>query len=361
MIELDKLLDKVVDVDASDLFLTVGLPPVIKLHGKLRRVETGILTPFDTESYMKGITPERCQLDLKERGTCDFGFAYKDRARFRVCVFKQKGNIGIALRLIPRHIKSLEEIGLPPAIKTLLYRPRGLIAVTGPTGSGKTTSQAAMINFINENMGKHIVTIEDPIEYYHEHKQSIITQREVGVDVPSFAEGVVRALRMAPDIILVGEMRDLDTIRAAIVASETGHIVFATLHTTGSAKTISRIIEAFPVDEQEEVRVMLSNTLIAVLSQVLLPRSDEPGRIAAFELMIMTDAIANLIRDNQIHKIQSFIQTSSHIGMIPLDEYLFNLYIQRKITYQDLMRIAQRPQDLELKVKEYAYAAAQRK
>jgi len=270
-----------------------------------------------------------------------------------VSAYHQKGHIGIALRLIPNKLLTFEEIGLPHHIKELLTRPRGLILVTGPTGSGKTTTQATMIDFINENLDRHVVTIEDPIEYYHEHKKCIVTQREIGVDVPGFKEGVRRALRMDPDVILVGEMRDLDTIGAAITAAETGHIVFATLHTTGSARTVNRIIDAFPTTQQGMIRSQLAVSILAVISQVLLPRVGGQGRVAGFEIMVMTDAVANLIRENKVERLDSEIQTGRNKGMVLLDDFLFyELFAKGTIDYKTMITVAQRPEDLQRKYKE---------
>ncbi|MFN3484777.1 MAG: type IV pilus twitching motility protein PilT [Planctomycetota bacterium] len=357
MVELNKLLQLVVDKRASDLHLTVGIPPTVRLNGSLRPLNLPPLTPDDTVSFMKAITPERIQQELKEKGGGDFGFAYEKKARFRVAVYMQRGNVGISLRLIPSKLLTFEEIGLPPSVKNLLFRPRGLILVTGPTGSGKTTTLATMIDFINQENDCHIITIEDPIEYYHEHKKSIITQRELGVDVGSFAEALRRGLRMDPDVMLVGEMRDLETIQAAITAAETGHLVFGTLHTTGAARTINRMVDVFPVEQQEQIRAQLSQALLAVISQQLLPRADGNGLIAAFEIMIINSAIEHMIRENQTHKITSAIQTGAQQGMILLDDFLYNLFLQKKITYQTMMAAAQNPSDLEQKVKEYSYAA----
>jgi twitching motility protein PilT len=350
-IQLKDLLNLVCDKKASDLHLTVGIPPVIRLHGEMRPLKAPPLDPDDTVSYMKALTPERCQIELKERGSSDFGFAFEKRARFRVCVYRQKGSTGIALRLIPNQLLALEDIGLPPSVKNLLYRPRGLVLVTGPTGSGKTTTLASMLNFINQEMACHMITIEDPVEYYHEHKKSVITQRELNVDVKSFADGIRAALRMDPDVVLVGEMRDTETMQAAITAAETGHLVFGTLHTTGAPRTINRMVDAFPVDQQEQVRTQLASSMLAVFSQALLPRADEAGRVAAFEIMVMTPAIEHLIRENQTHKIVSAIQTGASQGMILLDDFLFELYTRRKISYQTMMETAQAPGDLEQKIK----------
>jgi twitching motility protein PilT len=348
VVELSKLLQLVVEKSASDLHLTVGLPPAVRLHGRLRPLNLPVLVPDDTVAFMKAITSDRHQQELKERGGCDLGFAFEKKARFRVAIYMQKGSVGLTLRLIPSKIRTFEEIGLPPSVKNLLFKPRGLILVTGPTGSGKTTTLATMVDFINTESDCHIITIEDPIEYYHDHKKSILTQRECKVDVPSFEEGVWRALRMDPDVMLVGEMRNLETIRAAITAAETGHLVFATLHTTGAARTINRIVDSFPQEEQEQIRAQLS-----VVSQVLMPRADQPGVVAGFEILVMNSAIEHLIRENQTHKIVSALQTGAKQGMVLLDDFLFNLFINKKITYQDMMSSAQQPSDLQQKVMEY--------
>ncbi|MCX5671094.1 MAG: PilT/PilU family type 4a pilus ATPase, partial [Planctomycetota bacterium] len=264
MIQIDKLLQFVVAKNCSDLHLHVGRPPSVRLHGRLKSLETETLTPEDTAGIMRGITPERQQQELEQVGSCDFGFSFLDKARFRVAVFKQRGNVGLTLRLIPTRLMSLQEIGLPPVVESLLSRTRGLFLVTGPTGSGKTTTLASMVNYINENFDRHIITVEEPIEYYHSHKKSIINQRELGTDVISFEEAVRRALRADPDVILIGEMRDLHTMEAAIRAAETGHLVFSTLHTTGAAGTVNRIVDAFPVEQKDMVRVQLASSLMAV-------------------------------------------------------------------------------------------------
>ena len=359
-VELNKLLNLVVDKRASDLHLTVGIPPTIRISGRLKPLNVPPLTADDTVAFMKAITPERCQQELKEKGGADFGFAFEKKARFRVAVYMQKGNVGVALRQIPNKLLSFEDIGLPASVKNLLMRPRGLILVTGPTGCGKTTTLATMIDFINIEEDCHIITIEDPIEYYHEHKKSILTQRELGVDVGTFSEAIRRGHRMDPDVILVGEMRDLDTISAAITAAETGHLVFGTLHTTGATRTINRIVDAFPVEQQEQIRAQLSTALLSVVSQALLPKADEQGVIAAFEIMIVTPAVQHLIRENQTHKIISAIQTGAKEGMILLDDFLYNLYIQKKITYQMMMASATNPLDLETKVKDFSYSTGRR-
>src|SRR5438067_3592036 len=319
---IDKLLATVIQMKASDLHIAVGQPPVIRHHGRMRRLDTKSLDNDDTTGLMKSITPDRCQQELQEVGGADFAIEYTDGNRFRVAVFKQRGCIGIVMRRIPSTFLSFEQIGMPDAIKRLITKPRGLLLVTGPTGSGKTTSLASMMNFINDNYDKHMITLEDPIEYFHKHKKCTVNQREIGVDCPSFKEGIRRALRMDPDIILVGEMRDLETIHAAIEAAETGHIVFATLHTSGAASTINRIIDVFPKEQQDQVRTQLSTALIGVLSQGILPRKPE-GLVAAFEMMVVTPAIQNLIRENKVYRIDSSIQTGRKYGMFLLDESLF--------------------------------------
>ncbi|MFO7900844.1 MAG: type IV pilus twitching motility protein PilT [Planctomycetota bacterium] len=354
MLPVNKLLEAVVELDGSDLHLAVGRPPTIRHHGKLRSLDLPELTPDDTHAVMKAITPDRCQVELNEERTTDFGFAFGDLARFRVSVFYQKGNLGVVLRVIPSEILTFEEIGLAPSIKNLLLKPRGLFLVTGPTGCGKTTTLATMINFINSEAQLHIITLEDPIEYYHEHNKSIITQREIGVDCPAFSEGLRRGLRQDPDVILVGEMRDLDTIAAAIQAAETGHLVFGTLHTTGAYKTIDRIIGAFPTNQQEQIRMQLSTSLLAVISQVLMPTADGEGRVAAFEIMVCVASVRHMIRKNETFKIDSVIETGEQQGMIRLDNHLFELYMNGQISFASMMRNSQSPQELEKKVKAIA-------
>jgi len=336
MIEMHDLLQLVIDEGASDLHITVGAAPMLRINGSLNALETPALTPDDTERLMKSITSDKNRVAVSENGGADFGFAFGEQARFRVSVFKQKNTYAMVLRTISNTLLTLEQIGLPPAIKDLLYTPRGLILVTGPTGSGKSTTLASMINVINNERDCHILTVEDPIEFYHPHKTSIVNQREIGPDVPSFAEALRRALRQDPDVILVGEMRDLETISAAVTAAETGHLVFGTLHTTGAAETVDRIIDVFPTDQQEQVRSQLAAGLVAVISQALLPKAGG-GRVAAFEIMISTDSIKALIRDNKTFQIVSEIQTGQKYGMNTLDAHLLQLYEEEKITYADMI------------------------
>ncbi|MCH7814017.1 MAG: type IV pilus twitching motility protein PilT, partial [Planctomycetes bacterium] len=313
-LHIDRLLETVIKQGSSDLHLTVGRPPVVRLDGRLRNLETKVLGPEDTTALMKSITPERGQQEIQEEGGCDFGFTFGDAGRFRVAVFRQKGHLALVLRLIPSKLLTFEQIGLPNVCRALCRRPRGLFLVTGPTGSGKTTTLATMLDYINENFDRHIVTVEDPVEYYHNHKKSLINQREVGSDVPNFSEALRRVLRQDPDVILVGELRDLETMEAAIRAAETGHLVFSTVHTTGAQGTVNRIIDAFPHEQQEQIRVQLSTNLIAVLSQALLPRIPK-GRVAAYEFLVVTPAISNLIRENKTYRIDSAIQTGKKYGM----------------------------------------------
>ncbi len=352
-LHIDRLLETCIKQGASDLHLSVGRPPTLRLHGRLRPLQTKVLEPEDTIALMKAVTPERCQQELQEQGGTDFGFEYGAAGRFRTSVFQQKGNVSVVLRLIPSKIFTFEEIGLPLITKGLCRRPRGLFLVTGPTGSGKTTTLATMINYINENFDKHIVTIEDPIEYYHPHKKCIVNQREVGVDVPSFGEALRRVLRMDPDVVLVGELRDLETIEAALRAAETGHLVFGTLHTTTAHRTVTRIIDQFPVDQQEQIRVQLSEALIAVLCQALVPRHDVRGRIAAFEFMVVTNAIANLIRENKVFRIPSSIQTGKKLNMQLLDDHLFRLFCDGKISEEDCIDNSQNPGEMQDKIEAF--------
>ena len=343
-VQIDRLLETVVKRKAADLHLAVGRAPTLRLDGKLRELQTKVLDGEDTASLMKAITPERIQQEFEETGSGDFGFAFGTEARFRVAIFKQRGYTSLVLRRIPNTILTFDQIGLPDMARQICRRPRGIFLVTGPTGSGKTTTLACMINYINEQFDRHIITMEDPIEYYHSHKKSIVVQREIGVDTPSFSEALRRALRQDPDVMLVGEMRDLPTIGAAITAAETGHLVFATLHTSGAASTINRIIDAFPTDQQEQVRVQLANNLIAVLSQALMPRVDaEGGMLAAYEFMYVTPAIQNLIRENKSFRIDSEIQTGAKYGMQLLDDNLWKNLLEGKISPEDAIDKSKNP------------------
>ena len=346
---IDKLLQAAIKQGVSDIHIVVGQPPVFRLHGRMRKLETKTLEAEDSVALMKSITPERCQRELQEAGSTDFGFAFGDAARFRVSVFKQRGFISMVLRQIPNDKLTPEQLGLPDAVVKLVHRPRGLFLVTGPTGSGKSTTLASLVNFINERVDHHIITIEDPIEFYHYHKKSTINQREVGVDVPSFSEAIRRALRQDPDVILVGEMRDLETIEAAISAAETGHIVFGTLHTNSAQGTVNRIIDAFPGNLQDQIRTQLSTSLIGVLAQTLLPRIGG-GRVASFESLVVTSAVANLIRENKTFRINSAIQTGAKFGMMLNDDCLFKLWADEKVEMEDILNKAHYPDSLAKRI-----------
>jgi len=349
---IDKLLQTVVKQGVSDLHITTGQPPVVRLHGRLVRLETDELKPDDTVALMKSITPSRCQQELQEMGSTDFGFSFGDQARFRVSVFRQRGNVAMVLRQIPNKMLSMDQLSTPAVCRELIQRPRGLLLVTGPTGSGKTTTLAAMIKWLNENVDHHIITIEDPIEFYHPNIKCTINQREIGVDVPTFAEAIRRALRQDPDVILVGEMRDLETIETAITAAETGHVVFGTLHTSSAAGTINRIIDVFPNTQQDQIRTQLASSILGILCQTLLPRIGG-GRVAAYEMLVVDSATANLIRENKIFRITSVIQTGAKRGMQLLDDHLFKLWRDGQVTLEDAMGKANSQDDLMKRVVEY--------
>lgn len=355
-ITMRDLLQATIDEGASDLHVRAFMPPELRIHGELVAIADEAFTDEETRRLCNEImTPEQVA-EAESNGGTDFALAHEDGTRFRVSVFKERGRWGCVLRMIPSTLLTLEQIGLPPSIKELLFKPRGLILVTGPTGSGKSTTLASMIDVINQERGVHVVTVEDPIEFYHTSKKSLVTQREVGSDVPSFAEAIRRALRQDPDVILVGEMRDLETIGAAITAAETGHLVFGTLHTTGAAETIDRIVDAFPVDVQDQVRTQLSVGLQAVISQILLPKlgpdGQVHGRIAAFEIMLATPSVRSRIRDNKTFQIRSDIQTGAKLGMVTLDAYLLEHYRNGLIRYDELVTKAQDPDSVVAKLNE---------
>jgi len=345
-----ELMSLTIEKGASDLHLNPGRAPIGRLDGKFVSLVDEELDESGSEALAKELCDEAQWEELNTVGSTDFGIAHGDGNRFRASVFRQRGRYSAVLRLIPSELLSFDQIGVPEAVQELLSAPRGLILVTGPTGSGKTTTLATLIDWINTNSDRHIVTIEDPIEYYHSHKQGLVTQREVGTDVPDFPEAMRRVLRQDPDVILLGEMRDLETISAAITAAETGHLVFGTLHTTGSARTVNRIIDAFPANQQEQIRAQLSVSLIAVVSQVLLPHKSGSGRVAAFEVMLMTPAVGNLVRKNETNKIQSTIQTSRRMGMVTLDDYLLDLVRNEAISPKVALEAAQDRSDMEARL-----------
>ncbi len=349
--EMNDLLELMVDQGASDLHIQVNQPPTLRISGTMVPVEGPKLDAEGAEGLMKAITSTSNQEQLKTSGGADFGFAYQEKARFRVSVLRAKGAYGMVLRQIPNDLFTLSDIGLPDKIKELISRPRGLILVTGPTGSGKSTTLASMINWINVNHDGHIITIEDPIEYFHDHKKCIVTQREVGNDVTSFSAAIRGALRQDPDVILVGEMRDLETIEAAVGAAETGHLVFATLHTTGAARTVDRIVDAFPADMKDQMRTQLASSIIAVISQVLCKKTGG-GRIASFEIMVTTTSISQLIRENKTYRIASDIQTGASRGMISLDAHLLSLFNRNLISAEEALSKSQTPDSMRDKLTE---------
>ncbi len=338
---IEELLRMVCERGGSDLHIAVGAPPVLRINGELVRLNLPLVTAEDASRFAADLVNGDQATQLNEHSTVDFAYALESGDRFRCSVFRQKSVIGLVARLIPGAIRSLDEIGLPESVRKLVDLPRGLVLVTGPTGSGKTTTLASLIDVINRTKACHIVTIEDPIEYYHSHQRAVVNQREIGVDVPSFAEALRRALRQDPDVILVGEMRDLETIEAAITAAETGHLVFSTVHTTGAARTVDRLIDAFPPEQQEQIRVQLSINLRAVVSQILLPKKDGSGRVAAFEVMVNTPSIGAFIREGKTFRITNDLQTGARLGMNTLDAHLAQLYLDGVISQDEMQSKAQ--------------------
>jgi len=346
-VHLDELLEIVVENGASDLHLAVGLPPIMRIDGELKLTRYEILTAPVAQRMVYDILADDQIQRYETELELDCSYAMRKIARFRVNVYRDRGNVAAAFRLIPTRIPTIQDLGLPPVVEDLALRPRGLLLVTGPTGSGKSTTLAAMVHQINSERSEHIVTIEDPIEYLHSHKKSVINQRELGEDTHSFHAALRSVLREDPDVILVGEMRDLETIALAITCAETGHLVMATLHTNNAAESVDRMIDVFPPAQQEQVRVQLSNNVVAILSQQLLPRAGQPGRVAAVEVMVATSAVRNLIRENKAHQMHSIIQTSAAAGMQSMDQALRDLQKQGLITYEVAMRRSHNPAELE--------------
>jgi len=358
---IEEILTEAIKRDASDIHLIVNRPVTFRMVGDLVSVDDNPLTPEMTESFAKEITTEAQRKKIEEVGGVDFGFTFGDKARFRVSCYKQQGHYAMVLRLLPSKFYSFEDIGLPPQLVEILNIPRGLVLVTGPTGSGKTTSLATMLNYINENFPRHIITAEDPVEFVHQHKKSVVTQREVGEDVPTFSEAIIKSLRQDPDVVLIGEMRDIATMESAIRAAETGHLVFSTLHTTGAPRTVDRIIDVFPPEQQAQIRAQLAGTIVAVISQVLVPKLDGTGRVAAFEIMFATPAIRNLIRESKTYQILSEIQTGSRYGMITLDDHLKQLYTQGIISYESALEVAVDPKELGIQLSKIQPATVKKK
>jgi twitching motility protein PilT len=346
-IHIDDLLRMVVEKGGSDLHLCVGVPPIIRIDGQLTPTPLDRVTPQESQRLVYDILTDEHIQRFESQLELDMSYSLAKVSRFRVNVFKDKGTIASAFRVIPTRIPTLDELGLPRVLQDLSRKKRGLILVTGPTGSGKSTTLAAMINQINQERSDHIITIEDPIEYLHQHGRSIINQRELGMDTKAFANALRAALREDPDVILVGEMRDNDTISTAITCAETGHLVLSTLHTNNASQTVDRMVDVFPPGQQEQIRFQLSNNLEAVLCQQLLPKSGGPGRVCAMEVMTCTPAIRNLIREAKAHQITSSIQTSANVGMQTMDQSLRDLYQRGSITYEEALTRAMNPDELK--------------
>jgi twitching motility protein PilT len=333
---IDDLLEQMVALNASDLHVTTDSPPVYRVRGEIvRAAGFDAFTPDDTRSLLYRILSSEQQKVFELRRQLDFAYALPGVARFRVNVYYQRESVGAAFRLIPQDIKSLEELGLPGVLHTFAEKPRGIVLVTGPTGSGKSTTLAAILDEINRNRPEHILTIEDPIEFVHKHKRCIVNQREIGPDATSFGEALKAALRQDPDIILVGEMRDMETISTALTAAETGHLVFATLHTQSASSTVDRIIDVFPAEQQEQVRIMIANSLQGIVTQTLLPTADGQGRVAALEILLPDDAVRNLIRQAKIEQVYSIMQTNTARGMQTMEQALADLTLRRVVNPED--------------------------
>jgi len=346
-VHIDELLRLVVEKRGSDLHVAAGVPPVMRIDGQLYATNYESLTEFEVQRMVYAILTDEQIRVFETDYELDCSYHLKGLSRFRVNVYRDRGAVAGAFRVIPSKIPTIRELGLPLVLEDLTRRPRGLVLVTGPTGSGKSTTLAAMIGQINNERSVHIITIEDPIEYLHTHRRSLINQRELGTDTRSFAQALRHALREDPDVILVGEMRDLETMALAITAAETGHLVFSTVHTNNAAQTVDRIVDVFPPGQQEQIRIQLSNNIEAVLSQQLLPRAGTPGRIAAMEIMIASPAIRNLIREAKAHQITSIIQTSAHHGMQTMDQCLRDMYQRGLITYEEAMGRAMNQEELK--------------
>ena len=344
---IDELLENMVERNASDLHVTTGTPPAIRVRGEVERLDGfDALTPEATQQLLYRILSSEQQKLLELNRQLDFSYSLPGLARFRVNVYFQRESIGAAFRLIPTELKTLEELGIPSSLHVLAEKPRGLVLVTGPTGSGKSTTLAALIDEINRNRSEHILTIEDPIEFLHRHKRCIVNQREIGPDAKSFSEALRAALRQDPDVILVGEMRDLETISTALTAAETGHLVFGTLHTQSAPSTIDRIIDVFPAEQQEQVRIQIANSLQGVVTQALLPTADKMGRVPALEILLPDDAVRNLIRQGKVEQVYSVMQTNTGRGMQTMEQSLADLIMRRVVEFEDGLSRSSRPGQL---------------
>lgn len=340
---IEEMLRAAKEAGASDLHITVGVPPKIRVNGQLITMDYGKMLPGDTNALLDQIMNEKQRAKFEEVGEHDMSFSIPNLGRYRVNAYKQRGSVAIALRLVGTQVPSAESLGIPLSVIDLYQRKRGLVLVTGPTGSGKSTTLAAIIDKINNNREAHVITLEDPIEYLHQHKLSMVNQREIGLDSQSYASALRAALREDPDVILVGEMRDFETISVAITAAETGHLVLSTLHTIGAASTVDRVIDVFPPHQQQQVRVQFANVLEAVISQQLIPNADGTGRVAAFEVLHANHAVRNLIREGKSHQLMTVMQTNRKLGMIAMDEAIMQLYREQKITKELAIQFAQDP------------------
>lgn len=346
----NEILKEALKFNISDIHITVGIPPVVRVNGNLINLDFERIMPDDIKDMVKVLLDKNQIIELGENGDVDIAYSIAHVGRFRINVFKQRGSFAIAIRVIDLDIPDIKKLGLPDVIRELSELRRGLVLVTGPTGSGKSTTLAAMINHMNNTKSEHIITIEDPIEFLHKHNKCIVNQREIGEDSKSFSLALRSALRQDPDVILVGEMRDLDTISTAITAAETGHLVLSTVHTIGAANTIERIVDVFPSYQQEQIKVQLASVLKGVISQQILPKKNGEGRVAAFEIMTSTPAIQNLIREGKAHQIQTVIQTKKNLGMRTMDASLIDLYKKRKISKKSLLRYAIDRKNIEKRI-----------
>lgn len=348
---INDIMKKAKDAGASDVHITVGIPPKMRVNGNLITMEEyPRMLPADTLEVLLSIMSETQREKFEERGEYDMSFSIPEMGRYRVNAYKQRGSVALALRLVETNVKSAKELGVPDSVIDLYQRKRGLVLVTGPTGSGKSTTLASIIDKINNNRDAHVITLEDPIEYLHQHKMSMVNQREIGLDSGSYANALRAALREDPDVILVGEMRDFETISVAITAAETGHLVLSTLHTIGAVSTVDRVIDVFPPHQQQQIRVQLANVLEAVVSQQLIPTADGQGRVAAFEVLHANHAVRNLIREGKSHQIASVMQTNRKMGMITMDEAIRQLYMDGKISRQMAVQFAQDPDGMETRL-----------
>lgn len=347
---VEEILARAKEAGASDVHITVGIPPKMRVNGDLLTMEGDRLMPVDTLEIAAQVMNEKQQQRFEENGECDMSFAIAGQGRYRVNIYKQRGSIAMAFRLVDTKVPSAESLGVPQSVIDLYQKKRGLVLVTGPTGSGKSTTLASLIDKINNNREAHVITLEDPIEYLHSHNRSIVNQREIGLDSLSYAHALRAALREDPDVILVGEMRDFETISVAITAAETGHLVLSTLHTIGAASTVDRVIDVFPPHQQQQIRVQLANVLEAVISQQLIPTADGHGRVAAFEVLHTNPAVRNLIREGKTHQLTSVMQTNRKAGMITMDDALLQLYAQHSISKDQVLQFAQDQESMKMKL-----------